>query len=174
MMRPILDSAWLRMALVMLLVLMAQLSLIPGLRLAGASADLMLLFAVAGAMVTGPDRGAMIGFFIGVGFDLFLTTPFGLTALTYCIVGYLVGRVQVGLLRSSPAIPVLTVGFATVGAVALYATLGRLFGQNWVPLGRLVTVAAVEAGFNVLFAPVALRICRWALAGALEARSLSV
>jgi rod shape-determining protein MreD len=172
--RPILDSAWLRMTLVMILVLAVQLSLMPGLRIAGASADLMLLFALAGAMVTGPERGAVLGFFVGLGFDLFLTTPFALSALTYCLAGWVVGRVQVGILKNSAAVPMVTVGAATAVSVVAYALLARVFGDALLPTGTLIRVVLVETAFNVFFAPVALRICRWALATSLEARSASV
>ena len=35
----------------------------------------------------GPDRGAVVGFFAGLGYDVFLQTPFGLSALVYCVGG---------------------------------------------------------------------------------------
>jgi rod shape-determining protein MreD len=134
----------------------------------------MLLFAIAAAMVVGPDRGAIVGFFIGVSFDIFLTTPFGLSALTYCIAGWVVGRIQVGVLRSSAVLPALTVGAATGGSVVFYAGALRVFSEVVIPWDLLLRIAAVETSFNVLMAPIALRIARWALATSLEARSAAV
>jgi rod shape-determining protein MreD len=162
------------MTLVMFIVLTLQLSLMPGLRVAGASGDLMLLFALTAAMVGGPDRGALAGFCIGLAFDLFLTTPFGLSALTYCLGAYVVGRIQVGMLRHSALLPVFTVALGTAGTVMLYAVLARVFGLAWVGTGRLWRVVVVESLFSLFFAPITLPICRWAMAGSLEARSASV
>jgi rod shape-determining protein MreD len=173
-MRPVLDSAWLRMSLVMAVVLALQISLIPGLRIADSTADLMLLFTICGAMVIGPERGAVLGFAIGLVFDIFLTTPFGLSALVYCLTGWLVGRIQVGVLRNSSVLPALTVGATTAGAVLAYALGLRLIDDVVTPWSTLGGILAVETAFNVLFAPVALRIARWALASSLEARSAAV
>ncbi len=162
------------MTLVMSIVLTLQLSLMPGLRIAGASGDLMLLFALTVAMVGGPDRGAIAGFTIGLIFDLFLTAPLGLSALTYCVGAYVVGRIQVGMLRHSALLPVFTVALGTAGTVVGYALLARLFGQAWISWARLWRVVLVESAFSLFFAPLALPICRWAMAGSLEARSASV
>ncbi|MCU1345282.1 MAG: rod shape-determining protein MreD [Acidimicrobiia bacterium] len=162
------------MALVMSIVLALQLSLMPGLRLAAASGDLMLLFALTVAMVGGPERGALAGFCVGLTFDLFLTTPFGLSALTYCLGAYMIGRIQVGMLRHSALLPVFTVALGTAVTVVLYALLARVFGQAWVGWGRLWRVVLVESGFSLFFAPISLPVCRWAMAGSLEARSASV
>lgn len=173
-MRPVLDSAWLRMSLVMAVVLALQISLMPGLRIANATADLMLLFTVAGAMVVGPERGAVTGFFVGLMFDIFLTTPFGLSALVYCVTGWVVGRISVGVLRNSVVLPSLVVGACSAAAVLAYAGGLRLIDDVVTPWLTLARVVAVEASFNVLFAPIALRISRWALAASLEARSAAV
>jgi rod shape-determining protein MreD len=162
------------MALVMSIVLTLQLSLMPGLRLADASGDLMLLFALTVAMVGGPERGAIAGFVIGLVFDLFLTTPFGLSALTYSLGAYVVGRIQVGMLRHSSLLPMFTVALGTAGTVVSYAVLARIFGQAWISWARLWRVVLVESGFSLFFAPVSLPVCRWAMAGSLEARSASV
>jgi rod shape-determining protein MreD len=162
------------MALVMSIVLTMQLSLMPGLRIATASGDLMLLFALTAAMVGGPERGAIAGFCIGLAFDLFLTTPFGLSALTYSLGAYVVGRIQVGMLRHSALLPVFTLAVGTAGTVVVYALLARVFGQAWIGYARLWRVILVESGFSLFFAPISLPVGRWAMAGSLEARSASV
>ena len=51
----------------------------------------MLLLAISAGIAAGPEWGALTGFIAGIAFDLVLQTPFGLSALSYCIVGYLVG-----------------------------------------------------------------------------------
>ena len=42
---------------------------------------------------TGPEAGALVGFLAGLGFDLFLETPLGLSALAYALTAYIGRRV---------------------------------------------------------------------------------
>ena len=63
---------------------------------AGAIGDLVLVVVVAAGITGGADRGATYGFVAGLLFDLLVDTPFGLTALTYALVGYGVGVVGHG------------------------------------------------------------------------------
>ena len=79
-----------------------------------------------------------------------------------------------GMLRHSALLPVFTLALGTAGTVVLYALLARLFGQAWIGWAQLWRVALVEAGFSLFFAPISLPVCRWAMAGSLEARSASV
>src|SRR4029450_9677936 len=89
----------LRGALVVVVALVAQIAIVADLRVVGAVGDLMLLVTVAAALTGGPDRGATYGFVCGLAFDLVLDSPFGLSALTYAVVGYGVGVVCGGLFR---------------------------------------------------------------------------
>ena len=61
----------------------------------------MLLLPIAAGYAAGPDRGAVFGFFAGLVADLFLPTPFGLSALVGCLLGYATGIATRGLVRSS-------------------------------------------------------------------------
>jgi len=51
-------------------------------------------FVVAAGLTSGPDRGALAGFAIGVVADLVVVSPFGLTALAYTVVGWAVGSLR--------------------------------------------------------------------------------
>jgi rod shape-determining protein MreD len=163
-MRSILDGVRLRVALVAIVVLILQLTLVPNLRIAGASGDLMLLFALAAATTAGPDLGAKIAFTYGLTFDLMLETPFGLSALVYAIAAYTFGGVLLTLSRTSWRVTTSSMALATALAVVLYALLARVFGEPWIAPGRLVRVMLVEAGFNVVLAPLAVRISSWTIA----------
>jgi hypothetical protein len=85
-----------------------------------------------------------------------------------------VGRIQVGMLRHSALLPMFTVALGTAGTVVLYAVLARIFGQAWIGWTVLLRVVVVESAFSLFFAPISLPVCRWAMAGSLEARSASV
>ena len=52
--------------------------------------------AAAVAYYGGPQLGAIYGFTAGIAIDCFLTTPMGLSALSFALVGYGVGALQTG------------------------------------------------------------------------------
>jgi rod shape-determining protein MreD len=98
----------LRFGAILLIVLLLQTSLIAKLTIFGVRGDLVLLLPIVAGILGGSDRGAMVGFAAGLSFDLLLQTPFGLSALTYCLVGYGVGLLQGGVLRSTWLFPVVS------------------------------------------------------------------
>ena len=163
-MKPIIESMALRVVLVAIVVLVLQLSLMPYLRIAGASADLMLLFALAAATTAGPDLGARMAFVYGIMFDFMLQTPFGLSALVYSIAAYLFGGVLMTISRSSWVVTAFSTALATALAVVLYALFARVFGEPWMATDRLVRVMTVEAAFNVPLVALAVRVSYWTLA----------
>ena len=82
---------------VLLLAVVLHTAVFPQLRLFGVAADVMLLLTISTGIVGGPERGATMGFVAGLLADCFLQTPFGLTALTYCMVGWFVGAFSAGV-----------------------------------------------------------------------------
>ena len=74
--------------------------MLPHLRIAGVVPDLGLIVAIAVGYQLGPEAGAITGFVAGFGFGLFLELPLGLYALAYALVGYGVGVLEGGLMRS--------------------------------------------------------------------------
>ena len=95
-----------RTSFVIITALTLQLGVLSSFAPFGVQADLLLLVAIGGGIAAGPDRGAAIGFAAGIAYDLMLQTPFGLSALTYAIVAYLVGSLQDSVLRAAWWIPV--------------------------------------------------------------------
>jgi rod shape-determining protein MreD len=157
--------AWIRVPLVTFVALAVQLSLFTDMRPFDAIADIMLLLVLASGMVAGPRDGALCGFFIGVVYDLMLRTPFGLSALTYAMVGYAAGYLQ-ALVSSAPWwIGMLVMGGASAVAVAGYAAVGSVFGLKDAINLHLVTVMLVVGVVNLLLAVPALWVQRWALLG---------
>ena len=67
-----------RVVVLLVVTVVLQVALFPHLRLDGRVPDLGLVVAVAVAFDHGPEAGAIVGFFAGLGFDLFLETPLGL------------------------------------------------------------------------------------------------
>ena len=162
----------LRVALVIFVVLMVQQVLIVPLRIAGAHPDLLWLLPITAALLDGPETGAIVGFWSGLAFDLVLPTPFGLSALVGCLLGFAVGSLTAAVdPRAGWLKPVAAVA-GSVAADMLFAVLGAIMGQqqmvqiDFLALGLVVAVSSL-----VLVLPVN-RLMRWALAGETNRHSL--
>lgn len=152
-----------RVAALLLLALVLQHSLLVDVRVAGVSPDLLLLVAIGGGIVGGRERGAVVGFAAGLVADLLAQTPFGLSSLTFGLVGYGVGTLQAGVLRLTWWIPLLTGMAATAAGVMMYALLGALLGQGYLLRPELAGLAAVVGLLNAGLVPVVVRATGWAL-----------
>jgi rod shape-determining protein MreD len=126
--------------------------------------ELMLLVAVAAGLVGGPERGAVVGFVAGLLTDVFLQTPLGLSALTFTIVAFAVGRVQAGLMRLAWWIVPLSAFWASAAGVLLYAVLGAIIGRSHFVRPQLLLVTAIVAAVNAVTAPFLVRAMAWAMA----------
>jgi len=155
----------LRVALLGVLVVVAQVSVMPHLRIAGVAPDLVLVFTIAVAYRLGPEAGALTGFGTGLGYDLFLETPLGLSALSAAVVGYSVGVFSAGLLRVPRG---LAVTLGLVGGLAgglIFVGVGTLAGSDSVQgLGGLRTVL-ISAGYDALVAPLVFALVGLVLRG---------
>ncbi len=150
-----------RVSLLLVLALTFQLSVASRVEVLGVQGDVMLLVAVAAGLATGPDRGATLGFFAGLSFDLLLQSPFGLSALTYAIVAYVAGSLQDSVLRAAWWIPVVTAATASALGVILYGVFGTVVGEDLLEMS-LLRIALVVGTLNALAAPIVLRAVRWA------------
>lgn len=144
--------------------LVVQTAVLSRVRVAGVVPDAMVLLAAAAAVVGGPAAGAATGFAAGLGIDLFLpSTPLGLSALVFTLVGYATGVVAEGYVRATWWIPVLTVAVASAAGEVLFALTAAVVGTPGILTGHLATVAGVVAATNAALAPAGLRAAAWAL-----------
>jgi len=151
-----------KVPLVVLLVLTIQMSWLSGLRSAGIHADAMLLLPIAAGIVGGAESGALVGFLAGLAADVFLLTPFGLSALVYCLVGFGVGAVQGNVIRAAWWISPLTAIAASAGGVVLYGLVGAVVGQTQLLHADLLAIAGWVAVVNGLLAIPVVRLMQWA------------
>lgn len=152
-----------RLVFVIFAGLTLHLSLLATARVGQVRLDALLLIAVAGGIVAGPERGAMIAFVAGIAADVFLQTPLGLSALAFCLVGFAVGTLQSSVVRSAWWIPPATTWVASAAGILLYAVLGALIGHPEFLEPRVLGVAAGVATANAVFAAPLVRIMAWAL-----------
>ena len=152
-----------KVPVLLLIALVVHAQLLPDVRVAGVHPDLMLLVAVAGGIAAGPSAGAVLGFSAGLLTDLlFLETPLGLSAMVFCLVGYGVGLLQAGVLRSSWWLPVVTALVACAAGEVLFALVGALFGERQLVTGRLPLVAGVVGLLDAILAVVVVPLARGA------------
>ena len=157
-------KVFLRVTLVIFSAAVLYRGLFSQVRIAGVAVYILLLVAIAAGIAGGPDRGAVVGFFSGIAMDLLLPdSPFGLSALTFCIVAYVVGRYESSVTRSARWVVMLTTGVASAVGMVLYIGLGQLVNQQNMLQRPFWLVLVVVSVANALLAPLAVRIMRWAL-----------
>ncbi len=148
-----------KLAVIGFLTIVLQVVVVSRIEVFGARGDIVLLFAVAVGYEADADRGAVAGFSAGLVFDLLLSTPMGLSALTGCLVGWVVGTFQDAVLRTTWWIPVLGAALASAVGTVFYAALAKLFGVATVEIGALPGIVVAVATINALLS----RPMRWAV-----------
>ncbi|HEY3834565.1 MAG TPA: rod shape-determining protein MreD [Acidimicrobiia bacterium] len=134
-------------------VVLTQVSLFPQLRMLGVVPDLGLVAALAVAWFDGPEAGAWFGFAVGLGFDLFLATPVGLSAISYALVAYALGTIRP---MFDGRVGWLTLGFGFAGGLAggiLFAIFAILTGTDQLQQLHTVAVVVNSALYDALLAP---------------------
>jgi len=157
----------LKVLAVLVVVLFVQTTFGNDLRVNETAPDLMLLLATCAGFVAGPDQGALVGFVSGLAADLFLqNTPFGLSALAYCLAGFVVGWARANFVRPRLLLaPVAAAGGTAFGAT-LFVVIGYVVGeQQLVAPGKrwLVELVSVEALYAAIFSLPVVVLMGWAL-----------
>jgi rod shape-determining protein MreD len=140
------------LAVVALVALVIQQTVLSRLPLPGGRPDLVLLVVLAVALAGGELAGTLGGFGAGLLLDLTADHPLGLQALVLCLVGYVAGRFGDRAARSALG-PLLTVAVGSAGAVLLYAGICALLSDpraSWSALARTLPGAVL---YDVLLAP---------------------
>jgi rod shape-determining protein MreD len=150
----------LRAALVLVVALVLQVSVLADLRMAGAIGDLLLVVVVAAGITGGADRGAAWGFAAGLLYDLVLDTPFGLTALTYTLIGVAVGAAATAIGRTGGWWPVLLAAAAGLAQAMLYTVSGNVVGVAY-PAGDVPGIGLVLAAWSAVLVLPMLRVLWW-------------
>jgi rod shape-determining protein MreD len=161
--------ARLRLAGLLFLALLLETTVASDLRIRGVSPDFMLLLTICISLAAGPDAGAVVGFVAGLLIDLFLhATPFGLSALTYCLIGYGVGILRRSVLHEGWLLAPGTALVASAVGVVLFVLIGVMVGQHQLtapgPRG-VAQIAGIVAAINAVLAVPVSRLLSWAARG---------
>jgi rod shape-determining protein MreD len=155
-----------RVTLVVALFVAVQQTLMLDLRLGPVHPDIMILLPIVAGLVGGPGSGASMGFGAGLVADLFLPTPFGLSALVGCLIGFAVGITTLALDRTAGWLPPVVAFGASALYEVIYAVLGSVLGQPQMIHVDLTRVVLVVAVVNAVLALPAMRLVGWALPAA--------
>jgi rod shape-determining protein MreD len=142
------------LGLLALTTVIVQVALMPHLRLFGVVPDLGLVLAIAVAYYDDAEGAAIVGFATGLGFDLFLQTPVGASALAYSVTGYLTGVLQAGLIRSSRWLPLALGGLGGLVGGLMFVGIAILAGTDTLIAGDTLGLVARSALFDALVATV--------------------
>ena len=92
----------LALAVVLVVAVLIQSTVLARLTLAGVRPDLLVLAVVAVAMASDATTGAVFGFVTGLVADLLFDLPVGVSALVYTATGFAVGAVRVYVTSHRP------------------------------------------------------------------------
>lgn len=152
-----------RTLLLLFVLLVVQVSLFAHFRPFGIAPDALLVAALVGGMVGGPDYGARNGFIAGLLLDLVIPGAFGLAAGIYAMFGYGVGFVARATDSEDPRVIPVLVGFTAFLATGTYGlALGVLGSEQFVDWSLAWTALGVSVLSVLLSFPIR-NAYRWVL-----------
>ena len=161
-----------RVVLAVFLVFVLQSTVMVSINLGGVHPDLVWLLPITAALLSGPQTGALVGFWSGLAFDLILPTPFGLSALVGCLLGYAIGTTTAAVDTRAVWLKPVAALIGAVGADMLFAVLGAVLGQQQMVRINFAALFGMEAISSVILVFVVSRLMRWALMTEGNRRSL--
>jgi rod shape-determining protein MreD len=149
-----------RLGFVVLACVVLQTTLFTHLRVDDVAPQIGLVAVLAVAYEDGADSGAIFGFVMGLAIDLFLTTPLGLSALSFAITGYAVGVFQAGVVRTTPWLAPVLGGVGGLFGGLVFLTAGAVVGQSGFLSFDSLKIVVISALFDALIAPLVFPIVR--------------
>jgi rod shape-determining protein MreD len=164
----------LRIALIVVVAVILQLSFFSYLSLLGATPDALSVVVVSLGLLGGGVVGAVCGFAAGLLLDSLLLQTLGVSSLVLLTIGYLAGRYREGFEISNSLMPALLAGGLTLlgagGFAALQLMLGVDTQVSLLVLREILVKALLAALLAVPIYPMIRRVVRPALVDATPAR----
>jgi rod shape-determining protein MreD len=149
-----------RLGLVVIVCVLLQTTLFTHLQIDGVAPDIGLVAVLAVAYEDGADTGAIYGFIMGLAVDLFLTTPLGLSALSFAITGYAVGVFQAGVVRTTPWLAPILGGLGGLFGGLVFITAGAIVGEDGMLSADSVRIVLIAAAYDAVIAPLVFPLVR--------------
>jgi rod shape-determining protein MreD len=158
---------WSRLSLVVFVAVVLQVSVLDGIVVHHAHPDVLLLVAIGAGLAGGAQQGAVAAFATGLVADLFVDTPYGISALTFVLVAFVVGLAAAGPGdRPTPGLRFATAVLASAAGTMLFAGIGYILGEPLILRSNIVAVVGVVTLGNAVLAIPVLAAVQWAMAGA--------
>ena len=125
---------------------------LPAVRIVGVVPDLGLLVALAVAIRLGPTEGALVAFAAGLGYDLLLQTPLGLTALSNTVVVWTAGTLWTGLVHPPRWVAPWAGLIGGLAAGAVFCGVGFIFGVDALRTWNSLYVVTRSAMYDAVLA----------------------
>jgi len=141
-----------------------QTSVFGDIRIFGVAIQVVLAFCAAAGVPGGAERGAWLGFVVGLMYDLGTAAPLGQHALAYGLAGFTAGLVNAVAVDPHWWLSMIFVAVgAMVGelAIPIIDTFVSSAGWQGQRLGRILPVVAVS---SVMLSPLFIPLGRWCLA----------
>jgi rod shape-determining protein MreD len=120
----------LRIALIMTVAIVLQVSFFSYLTLFGTTPNIIPLVAVTLGLLGGAMVGAICGFALGFVLDSTLFATLGVSSLVLLAVGYLAGRYREGTEISNTLLPPILIGVLTMAASAGFSAIQLMLGVD--------------------------------------------
>lgn len=129
----------------------------------GVCLQVMLLLATSSGLARGSEVGAIAGFAVGMMYDLVLSTPLGLGAVVFALVGYIAGSTNAFVHEPTWWTRMLLAGVASGLGMLFMPVALTIVGREGVMSGHIFVVVVVVGVTNAAAAVPAERLCRWVL-----------
>lgn len=140
-------AAWVFVAAIL------QVTLVASIKVAGGTADVLLLALLAIALLRGAVPGAVAGFCGGLLVDVMTLDTLGVSALLYALAGYWVGRYGETTGRDRGHAPLLAVVVATISIALAGLGLHALLGEEVSARRALLDALLPGLALNLLLGP---------------------
>ncbi len=137
-----------RVALLVLIGVVVQETVISQVSIFGVNADMTVLIVMSVGLLTGSLPGAIVGFFTGLLVDTLLFQTLGITSLLYIVIGYACGRLRELRDPSHGLVPVMAgaavTAFFGIGMTILQFLLGVDSPVSWLLLQQIFITVLVN------------------------------
>ncbi len=151
-----------RWAVVVIVTVVIQVGVAPLVHLAGVVPNVLVILAVCGGLSGGPRRGAVMGFWAGIAYDIARPVPLGIGSIAFALVAFSAGMIQVVVLQSSRIVTAAIVAVGSAAGTLLYAILAEFFGTHALATPRLWTIVVVQALLGAALSRIGLAVAGWA------------
>ncbi len=134
--------------LIILFNLILQSTLFQWVEIYGVVPNTSLILVMSFAIYNGRNRGAVIGFFIGILQDIIFGYTIGLNALVFMVIGYLIGLMDQKISKDNLLIPFVLTVLATVFYETINLLLLFLLGYRIELLNIIKKMLIVEVIYN--------------------------